>query len=64
MKLIFRINYHTEWGEQLYVSGNITELGDCNIANALPMNFAHDEEWWLELDIPASKAKKLEYNFL
>ena len=26
MKLLFRINYRTEWGEQLYVVGNIPLL--------------------------------------
>ncbi|MBR5189885.1 MAG: 4-alpha-glucanotransferase, partial [Paludibacteraceae bacterium] len=64
MKLLFRINYRTEWGEQLYVVGNIPELGDNDAAKALAMNFSHDEEWWLELEIPATKAKKLEYQYV
>ena len=64
MKLLFRINYRTQWGEQLYVVGNIPELGDGDASKALAMNFSHDEEWWLELDITASKAKKLEYQYV
>ena len=64
MKLLFRINYRTEWGEQLYVVGNVPELGNGDVAKALAMNFAHDEEWWLELDIAAAKAKKLEYKYV
>lgn len=28
MKLIFNIDYHTNWGERLYVTGNIPELGN------------------------------------
>ena len=64
MKLLFRINYRTEWGEQLYVVGNIPELGDNDVAKALAMNFSQGEEWWLELEIPATKVKKLEYQYV
>ena len=64
MKLLFRINYRTQWGEQLYVVGNVPELGDGDVAKALAMNFSQGEEWWLELDITAAKAKKLEYQYV
>ena len=39
MKLLFRINYRTQWGEQLYVVGNVPELGDGDVSKALAMNF-------------------------
>ena len=27
MKLVFNINYHTVWGESLYLCGDLPELG-------------------------------------
>lgn len=64
MRLIFRINYFTHWGQELLVVGNIPELGNNDINRAANMHFSHDEEWYLELNIPNAKAKNLEYNYL
>ena len=64
MKIIFRINYSTQWGQDLRVVGNIPELGGGNVDAAQKMLFSHDQEWYLELNIPATKAKTLSYNYI
>lgn len=64
MKLIFRINYATSWGQELRIVGNIAELGANNVSDARPMSFSHDEEWYMELDVPVESAKGLEYNYV
>ena len=48
MKLIFRIDYRTNWGESLYVSANIPALGGGEHAKALKMEIDGDRAWHAE----------------
>lgn len=64
MKLIFRINYFTRWGEELLVTGNVAELGSDDVGRAAHMCFSQGEEWYLEVDVPAAKVKTLKYNYV
>ena len=52
MKLIFRIDYRTNWGESLYVSANIPALGGGEHAKALKMEIDGDRAWHAELELP------------
>lgn len=49
MKVTFNINYRTNWGESLYVYGNIKELGGGNPAEAIKMTLIGSETWSLEI---------------
>ena len=42
MILRFRIHYYTQWGEQLFVSGNLPELGENEPFRAFPMEHVGD----------------------
>lgn len=52
MKITLSVNYRTRWGEAVYVSGNISELGLDDIHAALPMRLTGTERWELELNVP------------
>ena len=52
MKLIFRIDYRTNWGESLYVSAKIPALGGGEHAKALKMEIDGDRAWHAELELP------------
>lgn len=56
MKLTFNIDYHTNWGESIYLVGNIKELGDNAENKALEMIFNGGETWNLSVDIPDSSS--------
>lgn len=64
MKVIFRINYATQWGQELRITGNIPELGSDCLDHAAPMRFSHDQEWYLELNLTVQKLKTLRYNYI
>ena len=51
MKITLNINYHTEWGESLYVSGSIPALGNGDVARAVEMNLVSPDMWQLQLDL-------------
>jgi len=61
MKLTLKINYHTRWGQRLFVSGNIAELGNKDINKAIEMAFFNGEQWELVVDIKSSRPSQLEY---
>ena len=39
MKITFNIDYRTNWGESLYIVGNIRGLGGSLFGEALVMNY-------------------------
>ncbi|GHT34343.1 4-alpha-glucanotransferase [Bacteroidia bacterium] len=62
MKLSFHINFHTVWGQKLYVIGSIPELGAWEIAYAKEMDYVVDGNWLLSVDV-SSEAKSVEYRY-
>lgn len=51
MKIVFNINYHTVWGESLYLCGDIPELGSGDAHNGLEMKLTSPDTWQLTLDL-------------
>ncbi|MCB0850995.1 MAG: 4-alpha-glucanotransferase, partial [Bacteroidetes bacterium] len=51
MKLHFKINYHSQWGQKLFVSGSITQLGSWQEDLAAEMRYTSDGNWELLLDV-------------
>lgn len=50
MKITFNIGYRTAWGESLYVSGDIPELGGGDPLKAVEMKPGTPGQWVLELN--------------
>lgn len=63
MILHFHINYHTQWGESLYLVGNIPSLGDGNPEQALEMTLKGPDLWELEVELPAT-TPAFDYSFI
>lgn len=51
MKISFNIDYRTNWGESVYLSGNIPELGNNDEAQAVKLNINGAETWSLDVDV-------------
>jgi 4-alpha-glucanotransferase len=51
MKLQFYIRFHTEFGQSLWISGNIDELGNDDPANALLMEYLDYEFWNARVEV-------------
>lgn len=52
MKLNFNIDYHTNWGESIYIIGSIPELGGGSEADAIKMSFVSNNQWSFSLVLP------------
>ncbi|MEN6569071.1 MAG: 4-alpha-glucanotransferase [Rikenellaceae bacterium] len=60
MLVNFTIHYTTKWGERLFVTGNISELGNANLREAVPLNF--DNFYWSkEIEIDSSETFSYSY---
>ena len=66
IKFIFQLNFFTNPGENLYITGNHEILGNNDVAKALPLQYLNDYMWVASVDIePASiPAKGIIYNYL
>jgi len=62
MKVSFKIDYQTLWGQILYVSGSSPELGMWDPSHALPMHSFVPGEW--ETESQFSSVINLEYKYL
>lgn len=63
MTIRFHINYHTEWGESIYICGSHPRLGGGDQEQAVEMQLTGPDYWELELKIPG-KVKDFDYYFI
>ncbi|MDE6157259.1 MAG: 4-alpha-glucanotransferase [Muribaculaceae bacterium] len=54
MKIIFNIDYRANWGESVYITGEVPALGCGDYAKALKLNVDGVDKWWVALDVPDS----------
>lgn len=62
MKIRFKIQFHTVWGQNLYISGSIPELGSWNNFDAKKMNYVGNGNWNLDIEIP-DQPTEFEYRY-
>ena len=63
MKLNFNIDYRTNWGESLYISGHTPRLGDGDESRAVKMEQSGPSTWILEVDLP-DDAGAFDYSYI
>ena len=63
MKLVFKIDYRTAWGEALYITGNIAALGNGDAGKLRAMQLDGLEKWTLEIEVP-DNTRDLTYSYV
>ncbi|MEI7829771.1 MAG: 4-alpha-glucanotransferase [Prolixibacteraceae bacterium] len=61
MKLSFKIDYQTTWGETLFISGSTPQFGEWNPNHAILMKNQYPGEWQIDLE---TETELLEYKYL
>ncbi len=65
MKLQFYLHFNTKYGQQLWISGNIEELGNDDPANALLMEYLNEEFWHTTIEIKRKDLpKSISYKYI
>jgi 4-alpha-glucanotransferase len=63
MKVSFKVNYFTQWGQNLYICGSSEELGKNNTTEAFPLQHTSGGNWEGEVNF-AGKTRHIEYKYL
>lgn len=63
MKISFNINYHTNWGESVYLCGTIPALGGGDAREAVEMNLISPDMWQFTLETE-NKPEDFDYYFV
>lgn len=63
MKIKIHLGYHTEWGEGIYITGSIPELGGGDKHKAPILEMTAPDLWSISFEIPA-RIKSFKYSFI
>ncbi|MBO5444339.1 MAG: 4-alpha-glucanotransferase [Muribaculaceae bacterium] len=63
MKIKIQIDYHTEWGESLYIGGTLPVLGASNLEKAAIMEMTAPDIWAIAFEVP-DDVRSFEYTFV
>jgi len=65
MRLIFRLRFHTQYGQSLFLTGNHEIFGGGAIEKALPLHYLDDQFWEVAVVLPADAMPRAEiiYNY-
>ena len=61
MKLSFKIDYQTTWGEMLFISGSTTQFGQWDPQKAIPLKNQYPGEWQCSI---VTEDNYLEYKYI
>lgn len=65
LNLQFQIRYHTEFGQNIFLTGNHVLLGNGDIDNAVPMQYLNDQTWTVNIDWPLeANQESIQYNYV
>ncbi|PWU01463.1 MAG: 4-alpha-glucanotransferase [Bacteroidetes bacterium] len=51
MKINFYVRFSTQFGQRLFLSGNLEQLGNLDLENALPMSYLNETFWHISIEI-------------
>lgn len=65
VNVTFTVNgYTTSWGQDMYVVGNVPELGNWNTANAVPLNWVDSDTWSGVAGFSSSAGQGIQYKYI
>ena len=56
--------FTTQVGQDMYVVGNVPELGNWNPANAVPLNWVDSDTWSGPVTFSTSKGQSVQFKFI
>ena len=62
MNILFSVDFRTRFGQNLFVTGSLPELGGGDLSRALPMTYC-GERWQAKIKINTYKDKTFNYRY-
>ncbi|MFC2125502.1 4-alpha-glucanotransferase [Bacteroidota bacterium] len=63
IKVSFKINYLTVWGQMLYICGSIPELGNWDLDRAVKMSYQNDGDWSGQIKLKDTTNNPITYKY-
>ena len=63
MKVSFKIDYGTYWGQRLYICGSIEELGGWDVEKAFALECPFPDTWEGDFNLSTNRKKSIEYKY-
>jgi 4-alpha-glucanotransferase len=63
MIITFKLNYFTQWGQTLYLSGSAAQLGSNEPSKALSMQYTDNGNWEATIELD-EKNEQVSYKYL
>lgn len=63
-RLIFQLKFHTEFGQNIFITGDHPLLGDGVEADAVPLQYFNEEYWYLSLYTNEPIDRKINYHYI
>jgi 4-alpha-glucanotransferase len=60
----FRLRFHTQFGQSLYITGNTEALGNLDIERAIPLSYLDDQHWSVKIEFPLSQKEPVSYHYV
>ncbi|MCI2082799.1 MAG: 4-alpha-glucanotransferase [Bacteroidales bacterium] len=64
MQIIFKVNFNTVPGQEVYISGSIPELGNGEAKSAIKMEYIENGDWIKEIRISSRQERIIKYKYL
>lgn len=64
MRVQFYIRFYTKPGESLYVTGNISQLGNNRNSDAFPLLFLDNQFWYGNIEVDAAAVANFSYSYI
>ncbi|HEV7331119.1 MAG TPA: 4-alpha-glucanotransferase [Flavisolibacter sp.] len=64
MKIEFYLRFKTQYGQAVFVSGNLTSLGSNNPQQAFPLQYLNDEFWYGAIEVDPTEINTLHYRYI
>jgi 4-alpha-glucanotransferase len=64
MKIEFYLRFRTKYGQSLFVTGNLSSLGNYDASNALLLRYLNDELWYGSIEIDPTEVNALHYHYI
>ncbi|WP_121357085.1 4-alpha-glucanotransferase [Flavisolibacter nicotianae] len=64
MKFEFYLRFRTRYGQAVFVSGNLTALGENDPAKAFPLQYLNEEFWYGSIEVDPSEINALHYRYV
>ena len=63
MNIKFSVDYRTRWGESVYISGDIPQLGNGDPSHAIKMDLDGEQTWKCNIQLP-DDANEFKYSYI